>query len=352
MTTLELVIPTIGATSAVVLAAALVRADGAALISRIFGALLCVGVAIYLPCSMHSSACVVAPIWPLTLLASGVPFFFWSWTRSVMDDEFRMTPLALIAGSVLIVSPFVGDALTYERVAEWGIVAHSVMGIAFVVAALIEVLRGWRQDLIEARRRLRLVLLVVCGVYSVSVLSVELFLQIDPVSQRLKILNASALTALLLGLSIGVLSVSQTLRRAFGWMPPQGLAGVQPAEVQARNQEQEVIAKLQACMTDSAAYRNPALSIAQLAAVVGVHEKRLRDIINRQLGHKNFSSYVNAFRLEEVRRRLVDARHDHLPILTLALDAGFGSVVAFNRAFKDTFEVTPSEYRAKHKRQE
>jgi AraC-like DNA-binding protein len=44
---------------------------------------------------------------------------------------------------------------------------------------------------------------------------------------------------------------------------------------------------------------------------------------------------------------LHDPRHDHLPILTLALDAGFGSVVAFNRAFKGKYGLTPSEYRAK-----
>ena len=98
-------------------------------------------------------------------------------------------------------------------------------------------------------------------------------------------------------------------------------------------------------MTDKAMYRDAALSITQLATTIGVPEKRLRDVINRRLGHKNFPSYVNAFRLEEVRLRLIDAKNDALPILTLALDAGFGSIVAFNRAFKDKYAMTPSEYR-------
>lgn len=56
---------------------------------------------------------------------------------------------------------------------------------------------------------------------------------------------------------------------------------------------------------------------------------------------RNVSSYVNAFRVEEVRRRLLDTRQDEVPILTMALEAGFGSIVAFNRAFKDSFGVTP-----------
>jgi AraC-like DNA-binding protein len=55
---------------------------------------------------------------------------------------------------------------------------------------------------------------------------------------------------------------------------------------------------------------------------------------------------VNAFRLEEVRRRLLDPRQDEVPILTMALEAGFGSIVAFNRAFKDKHGLTPSAYRS------
>jgi len=47
-----------------------------------------------------------------------------------------------------------------------------------------------------------------------------------------------------------------------------------------------------------------------------------------------------------VRRRLLDPRQDEVPILTMALEAGFGSIVSFNRAFKDRYGLTPSTYRA------
>jgi AraC-like DNA-binding protein len=75
----------------------------------------------------------------------------------------------------------------------------------------------------------------------------------------------------------------------------------------------------------------------------------LRELINGRLGFRNFASYVNAFRAEEVRRRLLDPRQDEIPILTLALEAGFGSIVAFNRAFKDRYGSTPSAYRAENR---
>ena len=90
-------------------------------------------------------------------------------------------------------------------------------------------------------------------------------------------------------------------------------------------------------MTHDAAYRDATIAIAPLAARLGVTEKKLRELINGRLGFRNFSSYVNAFRVEEVRRRLLDTRQDEVPILTMALEAGFGSIVAFNRAFKDSY---------------
>ena len=139
------------------------------------------------------------------------------------------------------------------------------------------------------------------------------------------------------------------MRGAFGWLlvaAQPDLSVVQPALVEVRDAEQELVDKLHSCMTGKAMYRDAALSVAQLATVLGVQEKRLRETISGHLGYKNFPSYVNAFRLEEVRLRLANYRNDHLPILTLALDAGFGSVVAFNRAFKDRFGMTPTEYRA------
>ncbi|MFY8210181.1 MAG: helix-turn-helix domain-containing protein, partial [Caulobacter sp.] len=36
---------------------------------------------------------------------------------------------------------------------------------------------------------------------------------------------------------------------------------------------------------------------------------------------------------------------DHLPILTLAYDCGFGSIGPFNRAFKAKTGVTPQAFR-------
>ncbi|MBS0401235.1 MAG: helix-turn-helix domain-containing protein [Proteobacteria bacterium] len=39
------------------------------------------------------------------------------------------------------------------------------------------------------------------------------------------------------------------------------------------------------------------------------------------------------------------ARED-LPILSIALECGYGSIGPFNRAFRQRFGMTPTEYRA------
>ena len=55
-------------------------------------------------------------------------------------------------------------------------------------------------------------------------------------------------------------------------------------------------------------------------------------------------AFVNEHRLREVEQRLADPQCDRLPILTLALEAGFGSIGTFNRAFRERHDVTLSAY--------
>jgi AraC-like DNA-binding protein len=82
-----------------------------------------------------------------------------------------------------------------------------------------------------------------------------------------------------------------------------------------------------------------------LAARLGIPEYRLRRLINQRLGHRNFTSYVNGKPLAEVTAALADPSQARVPILTIALDAGFQSLGPFNRAFKAHTGVTPSEFR-------
>ena len=93
------------------------------------------------------------------------------------------------------------------------------------------------------------------------------------------------------------------------------------------------------------AWRDETLTIGRLAHDLGVPEYRLRRVINQGLGQRNFAGYLNGQRIAEARAALADPSQVDVPILTIALDAGFGSLGPFNRAFKAETGVTPSEYR-------
>ncbi len=98
-------------------------------------------------------------------------------------------------------------------------------------------------------------------------------------------------------------------------------------------------------MTDERAYRQDGLTIGGLAQQLGLPEYRLRRLINQALGYRNFNSFVNRYRIAEVKAALADPRQAEVPVLTMALDAGFSSLGPFNRAFKAETGMTPSEYR-------
>jgi AraC-like DNA-binding protein len=92
-------------------------------------------------------------------------------------------------------------------------------------------------------------------------------------------------------------------------------------------------------------YREDGLSIAVLAAKLSIPEYRLRRLINQKLGHRNFSAFINGYRLSEAMAALGDPTQSSVPVLTIALDTGFGSIGSFNRAFKARTGMTPTEYR-------
>jgi len=59
---------------------------------------------------------------------------------------------------------------------------------------------------------------------------------------------------------------------------------------------------------------------------------------------KNFYTLVNDYRIDEVKRRLVDPQYKNLTILAIAYDSGFNAKSSFNTIFKEKTGVTPSEY--------
>lgn len=101
---------------------------------------------------------------------------------------------------------------------------------------------------------------------------------------------------------------------------------------------------LLALMTRENPYRDPELTLPQLAEQLDTTPHKLSEVLNRELG-ETFYDFVNGYRVAEIRHRLVDSKSAHLNVLTLAMDAGFASKSTFNQAFKKLTGQTPSSYR-------
>jgi AraC-like DNA-binding protein len=78
-------------------------------------------------------------------------------------------------------------------------------------------------------------------------------------------------------------------------------------------------------------------------ADLGIGEAALRSLINQHLGYRNFNDFPHHYRLQQAAARLVA---EDRSILTIALECGYGSIGPFNRAFRQRFGMTPTEYRA------
>ena len=70
----------------------------------------------------------------------------------------------------------------------------------------------------------------------------------------------------------------------------------------------------------------------------------LSQIINERL-NKNFFELVNAHRIKEAKKRLLDPDAEPLTILAIAFEVGFNSKSAFNAAFKKYTRMTPTQFR-------
>lgn len=275
------------------------------------------------------------------LFSVTVPGFFWLFARTWFNDETRVgwRSWALIGLAMLLL------ILVMATYAEKGplfwpaVVSLRAMMFAFAIAGLWVVWRGREGDLVETRRRLRIRLVGCVGGYVLLVNALEILVMrgLGPISLR---------SFIEIGITILTFSFCAVM---FGMRQSDLFASANEkpkANVQVATDD-PLVPKLLGFMDSEMPHRDETLSIAKLAAQLGEQEYRLRRTINRQMGHRNFASFLNGYRLAEVKAALTDPTQKEVPIITIALDAGFGSLGPFNRAFREAEGMTPSEYRAR-----
>lgn len=92
-------------------------------------------------------------------------------------------------------------------------------------------------------------------------------------------------------------------------------------------------------------FLDPELNVGDLANKLGMHSHQLSKLLNSQL-NKNFFEFINEYRVDEFKKLATDPKNKHISILGLSMDAGFNSKATFNRIFKSSTGLTPSDFRA------
>jgi AraC-like DNA-binding protein len=108
------------------------------------------------------------------------------------------------------------------------------------------------------------------------------------------------------------------------------------AEIQALHK------RLDSLMESKKLFKDPDLNLKGLANAAAVTPHQLSWFINSEFG-LGFSVYINRFRLESVRKELLE--NPDGTILEIAMANGFGSKTTFNSLFLNMYGVSPRDYR-------
>ena len=207
---------------------------------------------------------------------------------------------------------------------------------ALLPLAAIEPLKGLNRGMSRGERRFRIAFVAgYVGLLAVAVIWVDGAPTGGLAAQwKLAIKSGCALLALL-GMSLAV-----WYRRRYP------LLEITPGRRRPQTADASGLAeRLQRLMTEEAVHIRHSLRVADLARRLGEPEYKVTQCVTGPLGFRDFNQMANHFRIEEAKRQLTDSAYDHLPILTIAFDCGFGSIGPFNRAFKAETGLTPLQFR-------
>jgi AraC-like DNA-binding protein len=289
---------------------------------------------------------------PLLALSFGTPVIFWLWAQAAFDDDFvvrrRHGALwAVYVGLALLVSY---GWTTSSMLAKPAGRALSLVALVLAISAAVQTVSTWRADLVAGRRRLRVAVLIGILVFTVVVNGSDLA-SIPSASVGIpgSLVGALGLCALAALGGWSLLQVPSPAVVAITVEAPDNAGDVAHFESRGENGRDAIapllLRRLDNLMTVERIYRHEGLTIGTLAAKLDLPEYRLRQVINEGLGFRNFNAFLNRYRIEEAKAALSDTSQKDVPVLTIAMDAGFQSIGPFNRAFKTDTGLTPTEFR-------
>ncbi|HEX6427735.1 MAG TPA: helix-turn-helix domain-containing protein [Niastella sp.] len=106
----------------------------------------------------------------------------------------------------------------------------------------------------------------------------------------------------------------------------------------------ETVSLLKKSMEEDKIYLDPNLNLNLLALHTGITQKTISAVLNQHL-QKSFNEFVNQYRVDAVKTKLLLPETANLTIAGIASACGFNSQATFQRTFKDLTGMSPSEFR-------
>jgi AraC-like DNA-binding protein len=328
-----------------VLAAALFRDYSDVAAGRLATAFALGSAAHAVTASIGSTSAVSAWHAPLIALSTGNVVVFWLFTRALFDDAFRIRARHALVWAAVAAFSFVNCMwIAPAGNARISIIAVNLVALGFIALAVGQTIASWSADLVERRRQLRVFIVGAAALYGGINALLQISMPGGAAAEVANTANAGVLAAIVAAICYAMMHV--TAADLFA-APPGAVDPSSPSvALQDSNAgDQRLVDALMRLMADERIYRHDNITIGTLASKLAIPEYRLRRLINQRLGYRNFNVFLNNHRIEEAKAALADPTQAEVPVITIAMDAGFQSLGPFNRAFKATTGVTPTEYR-------
>lgn len=112
-----------------------------------------------------------------------------------------------------------------------------------------------------------------------------------------------------------------------------------------RDQSQLLLDRLLVFMEKEKTYPESKITLPQLVNRFETKPNYLSQVINEKL-NQNLYDFINAYRMEEFKKRLVNKDKQYYTLFGHAQNCGFGSKSSFHEVFKKQTGQTPSQYQS------
>lgn len=262
----------------------------------------------------------------------------WWFVMALFNDRFEwdfpcivpcLITMPLIAGAVMSTGT---TALAFR-------VGLAVLNAGLLVMILRIALRDQATDLVDERRTFRRALAFSVPPFTVLVSIESLFSTWDQIHSPWCNVYSAVYFLLALGFSYWMTRINGNLV-----MRPDTEEASETGDRPISAADRLELGRITNAMTGGL-YLEPGLTIGGLGDILRIPEHRLRRLVNRGLGYRNFAAFVNDYRIEEAKRRLADPTLAREQIIQHAFSLGYASLAPFNRAFRERVGVSPTEYR-------